>query len=526
MSKFASGVSALVALVVISGTAIGQPRVLYSNIQTDLSSVIPGTGGLHFKSAATGGIFSEPMVSPSGLHWCFAAKVDGAGAAFDEIFVVGGGGAASAPLREGDPSGATGALDAEVLGIFRGYGINDSGAWGVANNGNAATTQDEMIIRGGDAAGLRVALREGDPHPAYAGETVGALLDAVAVLSDGTLCYWNSAISATTGSTAKQGWFKGTVALTKADDTTLAPTAQQFAPDQTWDNFSNSFRITADGSHWSGLGDLNGATTQDNVAVVDNAVKLQEGGSLSGDASGALIQGAASSQTMIRCGGRGHWIARGTTNDGIGYLIVDGMVVAREGGNVLGDAAEQYTGVGTAVNSADPTGFRGIAMNGRGDWVVTANTNDPNLDNIVVILNNTRIVVRKGAPLLGVDTTNGPAKLGRIGDTNIGDDMALTDDGVLYFTGEITGGATGGVASSGMMSVRAFCGLADVGSLGGSVGRDNLLTADDIVVFLGAFFAGNVAVADVAALGGGTLPDGQLTADDIVVFLSAFFAGC
>ncbi|MGH7130936.1 MAG: GC-type dockerin domain-anchored protein [Phycisphaerales bacterium] len=68
--------------------------------------------------------------------------------------------------------------------------------------------------------------------------------------------------------------------------------------------------------------------------------------------------------------------------------------------------------------------------------------------------------------------------------------------------------------------------LADVAGLGGSIGGDGQLTADDIVLFLGAFFGGDLSVADVAGLGGSIGGDGQLSADDIVVFLSAFFAGC
>ena len=66
----------------------------------------------------------------------------------------------------------------------------------------------------------------------------------------------------------------------------------------------------------------------------------------------------------------------------------------------------------------------------------------------------------------------------------------------------------------------------DVASLGGALVPDGLLTADDVIAYLNAFFAGNLAVADVASLGGATTPDGILTPDDIIVFLDAFFAGC
>ncbi|MGH7132814.1 MAG: GC-type dockerin domain-anchored protein [Phycisphaerales bacterium] len=67
---------------------------------------------------------------------------------------------------------------------------------------------------------------------------------------------------------------------------------------------------------------------------------------------------------------------------------------------------------------------------------------------------------------------------------------------------------------------------ADVAGLGGSVGPDGALTADDIIVFLNAFFTNNLAVADLVALGGSSPPDGVLTPDDIIAFLDSFFAGC
>jgi hypothetical protein len=52
------------------------------------------------------------------------------------------------------------------------------------------------------------------------------------------------------------------------------------------------------------------------------------------------------------------------------------------------------------------------------------------------------------------------------------------------------------------------------------------LTADDIIVFLNRFFAGDLA-SDVSGPGQNTTAiDGELTADDIIVFLNRFFAGC
>lgn len=67
---------------------------------------------------------------------------------------------------------------------------------------------------------------------------------------------------------------------------------------------------------------------------------------------------------------------------------------------------------------------------------------------------------------------------------------------------------------------------ADIAGLGGVSGPDGALTADDVVLFLASFFAGNTAVADLAGLGGTATLDGLLTPDDVVSFLASFFAGC
>ncbi|MGH7133228.1 MAG: peptidylprolyl isomerase [Phycisphaerales bacterium] len=72
--------------------------------------------------------------------------------------------------------------------------------------------------------------------------------------------------------------------------------------------------------------------------------------------------------------------------------------------------------------------------------------------------------------------------------------------------------------------VKGICGAADVASLGGGLGPDNHVTADDLIAFLNGFFASSIAVADIASLGGAPAPDGQLSADDLIAFLDAFFA--
>ncbi len=75
------------------------------------------------------------------------------------------------------------------------------------------------------------------------------------------------------------------------------------------------------------------------------------------------------------------------------------------------------------------------------------------------------------------------------------------------------------------VNLRAACGVADIAGPGQTIGFDGQLTADDIIVFVGWFFALD-ARADVAGAGQSAGADGQWTADDLIVFVNAFFAGC
>jgi hypothetical protein len=72
----------------------------------------------------------------------------------------------------------------------------------------------------------------------------------------------------------------------------------------------------------------------------------------------------------------------------------------------------------------------------------------------------------------------------------------------------------------------ARCNLADIATVGGTLTPDGLLTADDIIAYIGAFFANNIAVADLVTVGGNRPGDGLITADDLIYFLGQFFSPC
>jgi hypothetical protein len=90
-----------------------------------------------------------------------------------------------------------------------------------------------------------------------------------------------------------------------------------------------------------------------------------------------------------------------------------------------------------------------------------------------------------------------------------------------------------GISASGVGSLSVMfapsgptpCTPSDVAGPNQAVGPDGVLTADDIIVFLGWYFAGDIR-ADVAGPNQATTPDGGFTADDIIVFLGRYFQGC
>ncbi|MCU0688796.1 MAG: hypothetical protein MUE97_03530 [Phycisphaerales bacterium] len=88
-----------------------------------------------------------------------------------------------------------------------------------------------------------------------------------------------------------------------------------------------------------------------------------------------------------------------------------------------------------------------------------------------------------------------------------------------------TTGFQGSILNVPGLQVPTAC-KADIAGANQAVGGDGQLTADDIIVYLNAYFAGDMWGADVAGQNQGSLPDNELTADDIFVFLNSFFAGC
>jgi hypothetical protein len=126
-----------------------------------------------------------------------------------------------------------------------------------------------------------------------------------------------------------------------------------------------------------------------------------------------------------------------------------------------------------------------------------------------------------------VNVTNSPRITGANGPT-LTITSVMSVDGGFYDCVVTPAAGSLSCPSSASALARVFIGCdnpANVASPGQGSTCDDELTADDIIVFIGWFFAAD-ARADVAGSGQVPTPDGQFTADDIIVFVNRFFAGC
>ncbi len=429
-----------------AGPAAG-PVVIYSDIVGQASSMVPGLGGVSFTS------FDRPYRSPNGNYWILTADTDAA-TSEDEVVIAGFGLTGAVVAREG------GAIDAsaDLIGLIdQRLSINNAGDFVFATNTSGDTGSDEAIIQGSivGGGGLSIAIQESDGIVLDAGgsATLGSSVWLGDILSDGRIAYGGSLVNPTAGGTS--GLIIGRTAIQQADYD--APGMQAGGAMETWDIFDfQDFRLSADGSNWLAQGDLNGATTGDDVVVVNGNVVIQE------DSTVGSFASAVSTITESYMDSAGNWMSRGSNDDGQDWVVFNGGVVAESGGAITSGASETWS---DAVFSST---FFWMASNNNGDYVVGGTTSnaDPEAD-AVLVLNGTTVLLRQGD---AVDLDgNGMFDDDAFIDVFNNDDGFLTDDGFLYFTANLYNGAGDALGQAfmayqipapGAMSVLGLAGMA------------------------------------------------------------------
>ncbi len=395
--------------------------VIHTNLPGHPTAAVPGHPGIEFGPGTGTTHFDRPFGSPNG-NWILSADTTYP-TTEDEVILVNG----VVVGREGTPAPWTGGAESFGL-IDTKLGINDAGEWVFTTNTDGPATSDDYVVlfSGGT---FTAAAQEGQAIPALPPATYDDLLDGAVITSGGTVGLRADGIDG--GPPTAQDEILALGATLLAQEGVTVPAGQLGA--EPWENFDvDDLFVSADGLHWLANGDLTGATTTDDVTVVDGAVVVQEGVILPG--SGFPDPVDASGIVGVWMAPNGDWFARGNNDvSEQDWVLRNGVVVATLGAPIFTGASEVWTD----AEFADCFFFH--VGNSLGNYVLGGVSDGPTASNGVLVLDGTVEVVREGdlVDLNGNGLPDDDAFFNTFGN----DDGVLTDTGLLYFTATIKNGA-------------------------------------------------------------------------------------
>lgn len=422
----------LATLVAITGLALGLPAgaavpvAIFTEIPAHPTAKVPGL-------TADFDEFDRPYRSPDGSMWIISASSNLA-TTEDEVIIVGSGPTsfgATTVVREGT---AAGWAPGENVGLIdRNMGINDSGHYTFATNTDGPTTGDEYIVRWN--GGFNAIAQEGTAVPGVPDELFGTSLDSPHILNTGMVGYRAPSTAGLLPSDQDDFLFMGASIVAQTGVT--IPSGQAGGATETWGTFDlQDYYTSADGSSYLAQGDLNGATTGDDVIVVNGQVVLQE------DSTAPGLSSPITTLTEAAMMSNGDWFARGSNDDSQDWIVRNGVTIAKSGDEVPGTGGTEHYD-DTLFSST----FFHMVGNNNGDYVFGATTDfaDPEFD-AVLIFNGTDVVARQG-DAVDIDG-NGLLDDDAYIDIFNNDDGFLTDDLVLYFTADLRNGLGEGIGQA------------------------------------------------------------------------------
>jgi hypothetical protein len=390
--------------------------VEYSDILGHPTAMVPGVPGASFSS------FDRIFGSRNG-NTIFSADTDLA-TTEDEVIVSNG----VVVAREGTP--VAGIIGENVGLIDTRVSINDNGDYTYATNtDNAVTTVDEVIVARVGGVDTIIA-REGDPIPTLGGTTYGITLDTPLVIGNGSVGFAASSIIGATTTTNEILVLGNTLLLQRG---VSAPTGQAGGAGEFIDFIDlDGFHASEDGLNWIVQGDLTGATTTDDVVIVNGAVVLQEGSIIPG--SGFTDPIDAAGVVEIFMDPAGNWYARGDNAVSLDdWVVRNGAVIATTGAPIIPGSTELWD------DTTFTAGFFAHTGNGVGDYIIGGVTNIGATSDGVLVLNGERVVMREGEPidLDGNGFFDDDLFISTMGN----DDVFLADDRTMYVVVTMRNGA-------------------------------------------------------------------------------------
>ena len=406
-----------ICVVGVSSASAQVPTVVYSDILTSSTSAMPGMPGVSFGTST----FYHLVRSPSANYWLLNAYTDGPSAE-NEVYILGSGMSGNVIVREGTlaPFDLAGRL---YQGLDSWSGVDDQGRVGFSGDVDGPIyTDDDFVALYDGGTVTAIAVEEGDASAVLG---LGATWDSLdsAQLSGAGVGFRATLIDGLPGGTANDAAIilGGTVL---AQEGITVPTGQAGGAVEPWGTFDlYDFRTDATGNNYAIQGDLAGATTSDDVVVVNGAVVVQEGSFVDPSFANPVdVSGIVGVQMMSN----GDWFVDGNNDiSELDWVIRNGQLVAATDRPIFPGSSENYD------DAPYSNTFFMMIGNNNGDYIIGGVTDNPDTTlNGVLVLNGEQVILREGA---GVDLDgNGLLDDNVFINTFRDDDAFLTDDGVLY----------------------------------------------------------------------------------------------
>lgn len=412
-------------------------QIVHVNTPGHPTNVIPGLG-IAFRAGGTAtSAFERPIVSPLGLHFGINVVAATGVAADDDVLLVDG----AVVAREGDPTPwpTTG----ENVGtIDPDFALNDLGDILLGNN-TSATVDDDYIALFQSGVWTVLAQEGGMINPALPGIVGGPAgtwddaIDAPVLLNTGTALWRAEGVDGLTTGTANDELIVlgGGMALQKGVD---IPLGQAGGALEFWENFDlNDLYASPDGSVLLIQGDLTGATTSDDVVVLNGQVIVQEGVPLAGGPFVEPVDLDGIVKAWIDSAGNSYVRGNNDVTE-TDWIYRNGVVIAESSG-----ADEVVAGSGEHWDDASFADcFFAFDGNSLGHSVFGGVTDAPLDVNGVLVFDDgagfRRVVCRESDP---VDLDgNGLFDDDRFFNTFGNDDVRLLEDGTIVFTATLKDG--------------------------------------------------------------------------------------
>ncbi|HLP85330.1 MAG TPA: hypothetical protein VK157_13355 [Phycisphaerales bacterium] len=433
----------------VIGTAPGSASIqgLITTIASASTSNVPGLDGFRY---ATGVLAGRLGYSSDRSRFLQAWDTDNPTTTQDQVLVAWNGSAFSVVSQEEVSPELPTVQGADVnpppyfpFGSYDAYyDITNDGI--IAFSGlddRAGSVDDGYIVKGSGTSYTLIAQETITPATPIDGAVFAATRGSVQLSDSGAVSFYHTLIGVPT--TLDTALFINNGATVVAQEGTTVPTGQAGGASEVYETFSATtvqlgFYTDATQTNWICAANLTGATTGDNVVVVNNDVKLQEGQIIAGS---SFTSPVGTSFRAVRMEPEGTWFASGANADGSDYVVKDGTVIAATGEPIFTGATETWGDTSFAAT------FFAHAASPNGSYIVGGVTSGASdLADAVLVLNGETVIARENDPidLNGDGIFNDDAYLR----TFIDDRLFLADD-AAYVTVRIRN------------SNAAFCGGAD-----------------------------------------------------------------